>query len=324
MRCLFRALLALLAILGGAIAAAAEPVDLLKFPVHVVAAASFDEQSRIASLDITIEHESGSFRFATLRGPVASGDEAIGRQRVLTGWKDGYLFVRDSCGGGNALRCDKEQVFMLVADKPGQDRLVYAGAVAADEDCDSPGCTFDDGVFSDVFDGLEGNAFMSHADAPAPLLGLREQGGRLLAGLDLTWEMNQERYSAGLRCMLADAEQRECDESITPLRALLFNSVLARYVKNAAALENAQIGARTILCDALDEKKCAARLRAFNRMIAGVRAGALPKSRPPVHTLPASATSIRPQVATARGAPFPHPLPPAAGATSRRTCLSCR
>jgi hypothetical protein len=262
-------------VIASRFAAAGEPVELLRFPVQVSAAADFDQETGRADITLTLQHEARGFTMATLQNRVASAEEGIEKQRTLTGWKDGYLFVRDSCGIGNAWRCDRDHVFMLVADRKGNDQLVYVGAVAAGEDCNEPGCALEDGVFTDIYDGLEENTLTSHADAPAPIIGLNERDGRFVADPDLTWAMNQERFNAGLRC-LANETSSPCAGQLTPKTALLFNTLLAQYTGRREEVATFSLFTRGVMCEALEESSCLPVLAEFERLIARVTPGGLP------------------------------------------------
>jgi hypothetical protein len=274
--------------------AAAEPVDMLGFPVHVSATADFDRRAGLADITLTLEHETRRFTLTTLQTRVASAAEAVERQRTVTGWKEGYLFVRDSCGGGNAWRCDRDHVFTLIADKKGRDELVYVGAVASGEDCSEPGCALEDGVFTDIYDGLEANALTSHADAPAPIIGLSEQGGHFVVDPDLTWDMNQERYTAGLRC-LTDQAGNACTERVTPKNALLFNALLAQYTGRRDELAAFRIFTRGAMCKGLDDAACLPVLAEFERIVAKVTPGSLPANIRRPKELPAQTDKLRPK-----------------------------
>jgi hypothetical protein len=272
--------------------AASEPVDLLRFPVHVSATAEFGRQAGLAVITLTLEQETGRFMLTTLQTRVASAEEGIERQRTLTGWKDGYLFVRDSCVGGNAWRCDRDHVFTLIAGKKGKDELVYVGAVASGEDCNEPGCALEDGVFTDIYDGLEANALTSHADAPALIIGVNERGGRFVVDPDLTWDMNQERYTAGLRC-LANQTSKPCTERVTPKTALLFNALLARYTGRRDELSAFRLFTRGVMCEGLDEAGCLPVLAEFERIITQVTPGGLPANTRRPRELPDPAVNLR-------------------------------
>ena len=278
------------------IVAAAEPVDLLRFPVHVSATVDFNKQAALADITLTLERETRRFILTTRQTRVASAEEAIERQRTVTGWKEGYLFVRDSCGGGNAWRCVTDHVFRLVTDKKGNDDLVYVGAVASGEDCIEPGCALEDGVFTDIYDGLEANTLTSHADAPAPIIGLSEQGGRFVVDTDLTWDMNQERYTAGLRCLADQAgtqANNACTERVTPRNALLFNALLAQYTGRRDELAAFKILTRAVLCEGLDEAGCLPVLAEFERVVTKVTPGSLPANIRRPRELPVSAGKLR-------------------------------
>lgn len=274
------------------IVAAAEPVDLLRFPVHVSATATFDAKAGLADITLTLEQEAQHFTLITMQTRVASAEEAIERQRDLTGWKEGYLFVRDSCGGGNAWRCDRDHVFTLAAGKKGNDELVYVGAVASGEDCSAPGCALEDGVFTDIYDGLEANALTSHADAPALIIGLKDQGGSFVADPDLTWDMNQERYTAGLRC-LTDHASKPCAEHVTPRNALLFNALLAQYTGRRDELAAFRLFTRGVMCEGLDDAGCLPVLAEFERILAKVAPGSLPANIRRPRELPALSDKLR-------------------------------
>lgn len=279
-------------VIASRVVAAAEPVDLLRFPAHVSATADFDKQAGLAAITLTLEQETRRFTLTTRQTHVASAEEAIERQRTVTGWKEGYLFVRDSCGGGNAWRCDSDHVFRLVTDKKGEDELVYVGAVASGEDCNQPGCALEDGVFTDIYDGLEANALTSHANAPALIIGLREQAGRFVADLDLTWDMNQERYTAGLRC-LAGQTSNPCIERLTPKNALLFNALLAQYTGRRDVLAAFGIFTRAAVCEGLGEAGCLRVLAEFERIIANVTPGSLPANIRRPRELPQPTGTLR-------------------------------
>lgn len=279
-------------VIASRVVAAAEPVDLLTFPVRVSATADFDKPAGAADIMLTLEQETRRFALTTLQTHVTSAAEGIERQRAVTGWKEGYLFVRDSCGGGNAWRCDRDHVFTLIADKKGNGELVYVGAVASGEDCNEPGCALEDGVFTDIYDGLEANALTSHADAPALIIGLREQGGSFVADPDLTWEMNQERYTAGLRC-LADQASKPCAERITPKNALLFNALLAQYTGRRDELAAFRLFTRAAMCEGLDDTGCLPILAEFERILAKVTPGSLPANIRRPRELPAQTDKLR-------------------------------
>ncbi len=281
-------------VIASHIVAAAEPVDLLTFPVHVSATADFDKQGGAANITLTLEQETRRFTLVTAQSHVASAAQAIERQRAVTGWKEGYLFVRDSCGGGNAWRCDRDHVFTLTAVKKGNDELVYVGAVASGEDCSEPGCALEDGVFTDIYDGLEANALTSHADAPALIIGLKAQGGSFVADPDLTWEMNQERYTAGLRC-LTDHASKPCAERVTPRNALLFNALLAQYTGRRDELAAFRLFARGVMCEGLDDAGCLPVLAEFERILAKVTPGGLPANIRRPRELPAQTDKLRPK-----------------------------
>lgn len=243
--------------------------------------AAGDAKTGMTTIAISIRHGASAFRLAVERpGPEAA---ALARQRKTSGWKDGYLFVRDDCRGGNAWRCVVDHVFTFVEHKDGR-RLVYVGEVQAGDDCLDDagfGCALYQGEFTDVYDRAEYNPASSHADAPAPLLAMRVRSGEFVVDLDETWGRNQERFRAGERCLAAPTSGREseCVDGITPLRAYLFNALLAAYTRRADTLKEIQTHARDALCADVNEERCGERLRGAVKLLAAVKPGERPRPR---------------------------------------------
>jgi hypothetical protein len=66
--------------------------------------------------DLIVNRHEARFAFTTVISQVKDEDEAIKVLENGFGWKDGYFFLRLECGGGNAWRCDREQVFAKMDD----------------------------------------------------------------------------------------------------------------------------------------------------------------------------------------------------------------
>lgn len=242
-----------------------------------------------SAIELTLNHDTHEFRLSVLqRGDPAT---ALAAQKVRTGWKDGYLFVRDDCLGANdekrAWRCVVDQVFTLVDSREGK-RLVHLGEVYAGDDCVDEarfGCAVYQGTITDIYDQLEGNALVGRTEAPAILMEMRMTSGQLVVDLDETWGRNQERFTAGERCLAAKPEVRKevCIEGISPRQAYLFNSALATYTRRTGHLMRIREFARAALCDDRQDAQCSEYLRLSALMLAGIRPGGKPRARTSVN-----------------------------------------
>ena len=259
----------------------------------------------LTTFDLTISDKAVEFQFSSAQRGAHAGALAALRARI--GWKNGFLFVRDDClganGGNRVLRCVIDQVFAFV-DGANSKRLVHLGEVFVGDDCvdeEKFGCALYRGVFTDVFDAFENNTMIGRTDVPAPLLEMRAVNGQLVVDLDETWGRNQERYTAGERCLAAKPEVRAavCVDGITPRGAYFFNSLLATYAKRGEALMRVHPYARSALCgdDKLSDDKrdskledkpdadCSEQLRLSALMLAAIRPGEKPQPRGNVHSI---------------------------------------
>lgn len=284
-------------LLGVILNAHAQTVVLLNGPVKITAEArpvakndaNADAKlpARIAliTFDLAVADKAVEFQFSVAqRGAPA---DALAALRARIGWKDGFLFIRDDCLGANeskrVLRCVVDQVFQFVDGASGK-RLVHLGEVFAGDDCVDEakfGCALYQGVFTDVFDAFENNTMIGRLDVAAPLLEMRAVNGQLVVDLDETWGRNQERYTAGERCLAAKKEVRTavCIDGITLRGAYLFNSTLATFTKRAEALTRVRAFARAALCDNQTDGECSESLRTSALMLAEIRPGEKPRSR---------------------------------------------
>jgi hypothetical protein len=271
---------------------------LLETPVKITAQMSAVSRTEAnpssVALDLVIHQSSHEFRLTVRqRGNFA---EALAAQSARSGWKDGFLFIRDDCLGASeekrAWRCVVDQVFTFVDNRDGR-RLVYLGEVFAGDDCLDEarvGCALYQGAFTDIYDALENNALAARAESPALLLEIEAAGGEFVVNLDETWGRNQERFSAGQRCLAAGAAERAslCVDGITPRRAYLFNSALATYTRRAEQLMQIRAFARTALCEGRSDADCSEVLRLSALMAAAIRPGARPRARGNVRSVPVS------------------------------------
>ena len=269
----------------------AQSTILFESPVKIIAQVRVEAKApttpTATTFDIAIS--AAAFEFQLTVTQPGGGAEALAALKKKSGWKDGVLFVRDDCAGTpvakHVLRCAVDQVFTFV-DGTDSVRLVHLGDVFAGEDCIEEakfGCSLYRGVFTDVYDAFENTAFIGRIDIPAPLLEMRAVNGQLTVDLDETWGRNQERYTAGERCLAATPADRveQCVEGITRRGAYLFNSTLAAYTKREDALTRTRAYARAALCEDRRESdaECSESLRNSALMLASIRPGEKPRMR---------------------------------------------
>jgi hypothetical protein len=240
---------------------AREPITLMTGKVSVTAVSIDDDFG--FSFRIEVRQGAQGYRFETGIIGVGSRAKALLQLCQTTGWRAGYLFVRTDCGGGNAWRCSREQVF---ASRAG--RLVHLGDVRVADEVFSLGASFRDGMFVDIYDKLEDNDLTSHGMAPAIRLIRRERRNQLSVSLNDTWEANAAAYAANLDAIRTAAAGR----AIQPdgLRAaVLFNAALARYCRRAP--ESAMMA--QVARDRLDNDE----RRRLNAALAQVVSGETPR-----------------------------------------------
>jgi hypothetical protein len=81
---------------------------------------------------------------------VSDDREALSQLKAGVGWKNRYLFVRESCGGGNAWRCSVDHIFRVSGD-----RLVELGVIFTHPESRDAGSGYGEGYFRDVYNKLE-------------------------------------------------------------------------------------------------------------------------------------------------------------------------
>lgn len=199
-----------------------------------------------------VTHDRRQFKTSTgILGP-RDIDEAVSRIKKSVGWKDNYLFVTEEGGGGNAWRCNVENVFAIR-----QGQLIYIGSVqkGLDNEREKPGSCYRNGYFFDVYDRLEDNELTSHASAPAIYIVTKEKGGRFIADLERTWQENLSQYKEnlkdikdikGLKDKKYDYDKDSGERYQTP-ETVLFNAVLAKYCRHQRELMQAMKEAKSIL-----------------------------------------------------------------------------
>jgi hypothetical protein len=187
--------------------------------------------------------------------------EAVDFEKKRSGWKGPYLFVREECGGGNAWRCNLEHIYKIV-DK----HLIYIGATYAGES-DTPGSSYQNGVFIDIYDKLEINTLTGHVDAPGLWLVIKEKNGKMVVDLDQTWIRNKKDYDTNQSEIQAGLKKKT--NSFYLLSPLLFNAVLAKYCAKKDQLKTSVKIAGTIL----DVN----RFHDFQKILSEVMGGEIPR-----------------------------------------------
>ena len=265
---------------------------LLDAPVRVTAETSSGAGPNKTALALTIRHGTSEFTLSvSQRG---NAGDALAAQKSTSGWKEGYLFIRDDCladdPAATVWRCVVDHVFALaeIEKSTSGARLIYVGSVFAGEECIESkqiGCALYKGVFTDIYDRLESNALTPRTEAPALLIESTVRGGVFQVDLIETWKANQERFIAGGKCLAATQEMQKerCVEGITPRGAYLFNAALATYARQDEPLARTRAFARAALCESarakLSESECSAALRASALMMSSVKPGERPRAR---------------------------------------------
>ena len=300
---------------GIAFAAGDVPTVLLDSPVKITVQVNAQKtMPGVTALDLAIDQVTHEFRLSVMQR--GNANDAVAALRARTGWKDGFLFIRDDCMEKNdpnrSVRCVLDQVFVFVNEfdpRTSRDvligkRFVNVGEVFAGEDCIDDakfGCALYKGYFTDIYDALDNNMLVSRADSPALLIEMRAINGDFVVDLDETWGRNQERFTAGERCLSAKPAARAefCVEGINPRRAFLFNSALAMYTKRPEVLEHTRQYARIALCqgkagEEMSEADCGDILRRSAVLLAAIRPGDKPRLRGNVKSIPIGKTKETP------------------------------
>lgn len=216
---------------------------------------------------VTVTRDRQTYSYRTFLVAVDNVAAAVAVLRRTIGWRGGYLFARRECGGGNAWRCDVDLIFALRGG-----RLVRIGEQIGGTRSQAPGAAYRNGHFVDVYDRLETNDLTSHAGAPWFRIYLVDRDGRLAADLPYTWRMDVRRFESSRRELDHVERDRKLDphardETIASL--LLHNAALARYCRQAGALDKTAVDAKRLLAPAAYAR--------FERLVASVAPGELPR-----------------------------------------------
>jgi hypothetical protein len=271
----------------------AQPVTFSEKPVRITAIAKADKKAELTTITLSIQHEAQTFRFDVMQR--GGANDALAQQKARTGWKGGYLFVRDDCLGGTAWRCMVDHIFTFLDPSEGNSgneagakkRLVYLGDVMVADECIEEarvGCSLYENRFTDIYDALELNDLISHAESAAPMIEMRVKGAEFVIDLDETWARNQERFREGEKCLAAKPSETPeiCVDGIQPASAYLFNAALAAYTRRIDQLARTKAFARIALCADQSEADCSQRLHKSATLLAKIKPGARPAPRAPV------------------------------------------
>lgn len=234
-------------------------------------------QNIAAEYVATVDLGTQRYRFTTHIPDFQSDPEAIARERKMMGWKGDYLFVRQRCAAAAEWRCVVDQVFTRKGDA-----LVHLGSVESAR-CETPGCAYDDGMFNDLYDGLQVNPVSGRVDTPPLRIARRESEGKLVTDLDRTWQLNQPAYLAALACLdkvAKDGFTSPCENRQAPWSALVFAAKLTHYTGRAAEREG--LFARQVpgYCARSADTGCAKRVAGVKDFFSRFPAGDAPQFTP--------------------------------------------
>ena len=205
-------------------------ITLLSGDVMITATVTEESPGELYGAEISVRHDPDSFAYSSMIDIHGDRQKAIDVLKQGIGWKEGFLFVRLECGGGNAWRCSREQVFALR-----QGRLIHFGEILGGEREEKPGRHYQDGWFSDIYDKFELNTLVGHAFAPGIRLFERVVSDHLEVDLERTWLENQKDFDL----TLPEIEPRNEQEEVEIIHPLLHNAVIAKYCRRDAELQAA-------------------------------------------------------------------------------------
>jgi hypothetical protein len=212
--------------------------------------------------DLAISHEKDRFASTTVISQVNTKEQAIEVLKNSFGWKGDYFFIRLECGGGNAWRCDREQVFVAIGG-----RLSRVGETVSGGRDSKLGEFYQDGYFIDIYDKFETNNLTSHVGAPGIWIYSKFIDRHLQVDLEQTWLKNRQRSTEKLD--LGKIPKSNSDADIKS--ALIWNGVLAKYCRHEADL----LSVISLAKAQLDAKSSNLFLQILDRVVPGE----LPQSR---------------------------------------------
>ena len=181
-----------------------------------------------------------SYQYESADEECSTINEVVTKLKSSIVWKDNYLLVPVSCGGGNAARCEVMQIFMVV-----NDHLVHVGEAGIGTDDND----YSNGKFHDIYDKLEINDLTCHADAPLFTIILYERNGSMVVQLAETWDTNLEKYKRNrlLLDSLATLRNPLSIDNTVKLPPLLYNLTLSKYCQKQNEMDHCRSLAKILL-----------------------------------------------------------------------------
>lgn len=251
------------------------------YPLPFAMAASNLEQNEISfkleqrigpEFATTILYRDQRIVVPTLLADYEANPDSVEKDRRLSGWKEGYLFIKQRCSG-TAWRCVVDQVFALRSGK-----LIHMGEVESSA-CQTVGCAYVDGLFADLFDAMPVNPVTGRADAP-PLRVLRvAEGGGLATSTEKTWAANGEQYKAAIACLEligAKGFGTQCADKLSPWSALVYAAKLTHYTNRIQEWNMLFAGLAPAYCKHSQDPQCSSRVDGLKDHVSRLTPGAKP------------------------------------------------
>jgi hypothetical protein len=237
------------------------------------AAVSFKLEQRIGPEFVTtVDYKDQRFVVPTLLADYEASPDSVETDRRMSGWKDGFLFIRQRCSG-TAWRCVVDQVFTLDADK-----LVHLGEVES-RACQTVGCAYADGSFADLFDALPVNPVTGMADAPPLRIQRIAQGAALSTSVERTWAINDAQYKAAIACLeltAASGFSKPCADKLRPWSSLVYAAKLTHYTDRAQEWNTLFSTLAPAYCKHSQDPKCTSRVDGLKDHVSRLTPGAKP------------------------------------------------
>ncbi len=197
---------------------------ILSEPVRVEATLT-DIDPHQCGFDVTVSYKTDSFDFSTSVWVEKSSPDLAAVANNLAGWKSGYLFIHRGCGGGNAWRCDTEEV-LAIRDGMLKDLGEVSTYFSRGTEY-KPGASMEDDYFVDVNNALE--MVSCHACAPAVKIILKERNGQLMEDSRLTWKANKKIFDQSLDIVKKWHKSKERERLQEVGDAILFVALASKF-----------------------------------------------------------------------------------------------
>jgi hypothetical protein len=244
-------------------------------------------QNTAAEFVAQVDFNGQRYRFATFVDNFESPTEGIEKQRLLSGWKGEYLFVRHQCGQKHNWRCVVDQVFSVHDGK-----LHHLGSVES-RSCDTLGCRYspETGVFQDIYDIYQVNPITGGTDTPPLPIARKVVAHQFVTDLDETWRINQAAYVQSVACLNQTTKQgfaTPCEQNQAPWSAFVFAAKLTHYTGRNAEKSALHATYPTDYCAKSANKHCLAQMNAVQDYFQRFDRGAKPVYEPSLVSLVAA------------------------------------